>query len=442
MGWNHDADGRLLADNDQNYTYDASGQMVTAQADSVTTQSFDGEGQRVKTVKTEGASSTTTYYVRSSVLGGQVLTELSSNGAKQRTFVYSGNQVLAWQESPFGSPRVMWEHRDPSNASFRMSDINASLSTGTDQEQAAELDPLGADSGTSNNYLIDPNPPDETTSLLPYPSFSDPRHPGTTYAVDGVRVPVDFFSQRVDSVFPGSSGLIEAFARESKNDDNYMKRRKGSGFDYKDEVTNIPIGPSISWLIGWQPLPQDPERLTPEQVDKLGSNLQKFLDDPECGKFIKALLTSLPDNAWITTKSSGSLMDVFNGIKNGGGFWSGDTGGNKAKTDPMTMTTRFDSQRSTPYITGRSWEQLGTTVTLVHELTHIFTKDPRSGVYGHLQMARAASSAADTVGLTLKSALMIEFPTTQKYGTGYEYDVALANYYDAALAYACRKVKL
>ena len=147
--------------------------------------------------------------MRSSVLGGQVLTELTSSGAKQRTFVYSGSQVFAWQESPFGTPRVMWEHRDPSNASFRMSDINGSTSTGTDQEQPAELDPLGADSGTSNAYLIDPNPPSDTTSLLPYPSFSDPRHPGKTYTVDGIRVPADYFMIRAESL---STGGVEISA--------------------------------------------------------------------------------------------------------------------------------------------------------------------------------------------------------------------------------------
>ncbi|MDX6530034.1 MAG: hypothetical protein QOH41_2324 [Blastocatellia bacterium] len=142
-GWSYDAEGNLLTNYQQTYSYDAAGQMATAQSETVTTQSFDGNGQRVKTVETADTTTTTTFYVRSTVLGGQVLTELTSAGGKQRTFVYSGNQVLAWQESPYGSPRVMWEHRDPSNASFRMTDVNASMSTGTDQEQPAELDPLG-----------------------------------------------------------------------------------------------------------------------------------------------------------------------------------------------------------------------------------------------------------------------------------------------------------
>jgi hypothetical protein len=73
-------------------------------------------------------------------------------------------------------------------------------------------------------------------------------------------------------------------------------------------------------------------------------------------------------------------------------------------------------------------------VLLAHELTHVFTNAPNAGVYGHLQMAQAASAARSGFGL--------EFPTTQKYGTGEAYDVALSEYYNRALSYACRKVKL
>jgi len=44
---------------------------------------------------------------------------------------------------------------------------------------------------------------------------------------------------------------------------------------------------------------------------------------------------------WKTSKFNGSLMDNFNRIKNGGGFWSGDTISKNAQalTDPNTMTT-------------------------------------------------------------------------------------------------------
>lgn len=155
------------------------------------------------------------------------------------------------------------------------------------------------------------------------------------------------------------------------------------------------------------------------------------------------MLGSLPNDVWKTNKYGGSLMDAFTRIKNGGGFWSGDTGPKAiATTDPNTLRTTFDSRRQTPDITGQSWQQLGVTFTLVHELTHVFTNSPNAGTYGHLQMAQAASAAASGLGLDVKGALMLDFPTTQRYGTGEAYDWALSEYYNRTLAYACRKVKL
>ena len=184
--------------------------------------------------------------------------------------------------------------------------------------------------------------------------------------------------------------------------------------------------------------------LTAGQVGKLRSNLQKFLDDPDCENFISAMLGSLPQNVWRTSKYDNSITESFDRINNGGGFWSGDTisRGGLAITNPNMLTTIFDSQRSTPLITGHSSQQFGTTVILVHELTHVFTNSPNAGLYGHEDMARAALKAALGLGLDIRSILGLELPTTDKYGKGDAYDKALSEYYGRTLSYACRKVKL
>ena len=253
---------------------------------------------------------------------------------------------------------------------------------------------------------------------------------------------LDDFIQNLQIFFKGELALNEAMARHANHEDRWVPdpEIKGGGYDKTSALSETP---SLAWL-GFEMNPQNPTPLTGAQVDKLGSNLQKFLDDPECGKFIKAMLGSLPNDVWKTSKSGGSLMDVFNRIKNGGGFWSGDTISKKglAITNPNTMTTTFDSQRMTPLITGQSWQQFGVTVILAHELTHVFTNAPYAGVYGHLQMAQAASSAATSLGFDVKKALMLDFPTPEQYGTGDAYDLALSEYYNKTLSYACRKVKL
>ena len=106
------------------------------------------------------------------------------------------------------------------------------------------------------------------------------------------------------------------------------------------------------------------------------------------------------------------------------------------------MTTTFDTQRSTPLISGQSWQQFAATVILAHELTHVFTNAPNAGVYTHVQMAQAASAAATSLGLDLKGAIMLDFPNTKHYASLEAYDIALSEYFNRTLAYACRKVKL
>lgn len=51
----------------------------------------------------------TTFYVRSSVLSGQVIAELNSSGQFQRGYVYLGSQMLAIQEGG----QVRFVHQDP-----------------------------------------------------------------------------------------------------------------------------------------------------------------------------------------------------------------------------------------------------------------------------------------------------------------------------------------
>jgi YD repeat-containing protein len=222
-GWDYDADGRLLNNAEIQYAYDAAGRVTNVQTEGSTTLSMDGEGRQVKSVTVAYDESTQTnmttikFYVRSTVLGGQVLTELTVNGVKDRTFIYAGGAVLAWQEANFyGGPRVVWEHRDPSEASFRTTDINGYIWGYTENDQPAELDPTGANAGTHAPIVPPQEPPPDNggQSLTPYPSFGDPRHPNTGYSVDGIPVSVDYFMMSFDVASHGSTlGFMEAAAR-------------------------------------------------------------------------------------------------------------------------------------------------------------------------------------------------------------------------------------
>ncbi len=82
----YDAAGNLTNDGYQTYTYDVTGQQTYASGNSLT-QSYDGDRLRVKKVD----NGSVTYYLRSSVLGGQVVAEISG-GVWQRGYVYLGTQ--------------------------------------------------------------------------------------------------------------------------------------------------------------------------------------------------------------------------------------------------------------------------------------------------------------------------------------------------------------
>src|SRR5690606_29554811 len=92
-------------------------------------QTFDGEGRTIKRVDTNdwfytfpdtnsGTITSTEYYIRSTVLGGQVLTKLDGEAEKKVTLVYTGSAVLAEQRVIASTPGVYWRHEDPLTGSY------------------------------------------------------------------------------------------------------------------------------------------------------------------------------------------------------------------------------------------------------------------------------------------------------------------------------------
>ena len=153
-GLSYDASGNVTSDGGQAFTYDAEGQQFSAYN---LQQWYDGERLRAK--KVEGGQ--VTYYLRSSVLGGKVVAELSGYGVWTRGYVYLGEQLLALQQ---GSA-VEWVHQDPAVKSQRLTDAAGTVTAGV------ELDPWGGETGRSWNsyrqpqrftsYLRDGNSSDE-----------------------------------------------------------------------------------------------------------------------------------------------------------------------------------------------------------------------------------------------------------------------------------------
>jgi cytochrome c peroxidase len=121
QGHTFDAAGNLTTAGAWTYTYDATGQQREARENNVLklAQGYDGNRMRVKKDE-EGVK---TYYLRSSVLGGQVIAEIDGTGQMKRGYVYMGGQMLALQDTETGATggtqQVSWVHQDPVTKSQR-----------------------------------------------------------------------------------------------------------------------------------------------------------------------------------------------------------------------------------------------------------------------------------------------------------------------------------
>ncbi len=334
VGSDYDADGNVLSGNSPTYTYNAAGQIAVVQWGSDNTgQGFDGNGLRSKTTETtftNGQPSTEVrYYVRSTVLGGKVVTELNAGGGKQRSFVYARGQVLAWQRILSGVERVTWEHRDPSNASFRTTNEDGTMNwqTYVGDGAPAELDPTGGNADVLDPYLSEPPPEENQGSLISHGSFGDASQLGTTYSWDGIPMPTDELFQMVNLHSHGRFGILEYLARESQNDKNYQQRWVGPQGDRLRETTALAKSSPWTSAGGFGLLFAEPQKPPPvtEQNATLG----------EVAKFDPAELDDCGRDLFRTKDDSAT----FNGPRIGGSF--------TVKIGRKPVTIAFDTQSKT-----------------------------------------------------------------------------------------------
>ncbi len=106
---------------------------------------------------TQSSQTTVTYLVRSSVLGGRVVTELNGQGIKQKGYVFVGTQVIARQENNV----VVWQHVNPLTGSSGESFADGSYMI------TNEPDPMGVNVGTEDPFSGLIMPGFEPTPVMP-----------------------------------------------------------------------------------------------------------------------------------------------------------------------------------------------------------------------------------------------------------------------------------
>ena len=125
-------------------------------------QGYDGDGKTTKRVETRVSSTPfyqpvttvrTDYYVRSSVLKGEVITELNSAGQKAKTYVYAGGEVIAQQDAYAGGEQwLTWKQRNS------ITGTQVEHNTANGQTYKKEYDPFGRELGDSDPYLNNSEP--------------------------------------------------------------------------------------------------------------------------------------------------------------------------------------------------------------------------------------------------------------------------------------------
>ena len=141
-GWSYDANGNNTSIGSRTDSFDAAGQMtlMTGQrwvinhyVNTSQAMGYDGDGGKVQEVLGGQA----TYYLRSSVLDDEIITEINGSGQKTVGYVYSDDGGLLARQS---YNQVTWKHTTPVGTSRY--DLPAGGGVGR-----TELDPLGANIG-------------------------------------------------------------------------------------------------------------------------------------------------------------------------------------------------------------------------------------------------------------------------------------------------------
>jgi hypothetical protein len=90
---------------------------------------------------------TVSFYLRSSVLGGNVTAEYDAGGVRQNAYVFAGGEILAQQQrTGEGATRLMWQHLNPLTGDGLNTDSQGvALSRTT-------VDPMGVNVGDTNPF--------------------------------------------------------------------------------------------------------------------------------------------------------------------------------------------------------------------------------------------------------------------------------------------------
>jgi YD repeat-containing protein len=308
VGWTYDAEGNLLSGAGRQYTYDAAGRTTsTSWTGGYFNEFHDGDGRRVKAAQPNLA----TYYLRSTVLGGQVIEELNNTGAKQQSFIYIGQKIVGHD---WANGNVLLLHEDPSGTT-----VHSSLPDSAFVWDFTDLDPWGAEIFSSDPYLEDPEFSGGRGESGPtYSGYGDISMPSNGCMLDGGYTLCEFLRNSESLAFqvtaggkskqfPLAPGLLGIFAAWVEDDGKKLTKPQtpnGSEFDEGDTiVTNMDSDGLGHWELMTLASPQN-------SYSQVYDKVVEVLKDSKCSQFTKDILSVISKKNPVYPEG-GTLLDVF-----------------------------------------------------------------------------------------------------------------------------------
>jgi YD repeat-containing protein len=273
--WTYDSSGNVLTTDygwnvhsynaaGQEHGYEESGFQGTDTGyflyDNTIQQTYNGDGEAGKRIETryteteagpQNNSVATVHYLRSTVLGGAVVTAVDDGGVKYEGNVYAGGQKI--MDTGGGGLRNV----NPVTGAW----VNTLNGWGVIGGTRTELDPLGADVGAWNPYVTETSYSDIMGPQSLYEERGNAFNLGHGCALDGISISCSEAMQRMQS---GNAELVVPV--------NYYVTSTVAG----RTVFSGYVGTGMAGAADqWMSETTTPGSLTPEQVQQYGSRLNQ-----------------------------------------------------------------------------------------------------------------------------------------------------------------------
>jgi RHS repeat-associated protein len=375
VGYSYDLSGDIISDGVTSYTYDADGRQATSSYSGYSLQQwYDGDRLRVQKLE----NGVDTYYLRSTVLGGQAVAEIAAGGVWARGYVYLGSDLLAVQQSA----SVSWIHTDPVAKSKRATSSAGAVTS------VVELDPWGSTTERMVNSALQPRW--FTTYLRDAGGSDDAMHRRYNRYYSRFEQP-DSYDGSYDFSNPQSfnryayvandpvnlidpTGLSACFLAYSYTEWSDSSGRVVGISNYRSSIICFGDGGGMAYSQSRRPPQRNPQTNVPFNQAGIKKGIEEALKNPECADFVKELLDAVATKGNPLYKN-GDISALFDSLasQSKGGFTRTAPPGSAGYGNASGLVSKGDASIylfGNPNISSAAQTILDTMGTF-HELMHL-----------------------------------------------------------------------